>query len=109
MITSVLLEEMSIFSQLLTISLSILLITVPLKDRSALIVAQVLVKIFYLVHGAYDVQMSDNGLEFLFKNQILANICFRNKVSTQCHGLPNCNATVERVHSSLHNMSQKMK
>lgn len=61
------------------------LITVPLRDKSALIVAQALVKNVYLIHGACQLQMSDNGLEF--KNQVLSNTChlsyFRYKVLTQ--------------------------
>jgi hypothetical protein len=84
------------------------LITVPLRDKSALTVAQALVKNVYLVHGACELQLSDNGLEF--KNQVSLNICRLLQIPNlnSVPWRPNCIAAVERVHHSLHNMFRKM-
>ena len=41
------------------------LIAVPLRDKSALTVAKALLKNVYLIYGAVELQVHDNGLEFV--------------------------------------------
>ena len=48
------------------------LIVVPLRDKSALTVANALLKHVYLIYGAVELQVHDNGSEFV--NTILAHL-----------------------------------
>lgn len=41
------------------------LIAVPIRDKTAIMVAHVLVKYVYLQYGAVDIQVSDDGGEFV--------------------------------------------
>ena len=48
------------------------LISVPLRDKSALSDAKAMVKNVYLIHGCTDIQVSDQGKEF--QNELMRNI-----------------------------------
>ena len=48
------------------------LIAVPLKDKTALTVANALLKNVYLIHGAVELQVHDNGPEFV--NSVLSHL-----------------------------------
>ena len=83
------------------------LVTVPLRDKTALAVAKALVKHIYLVYGAPELQVSDNGGEFV--NEVLQNV-------TKLLGIgkakitawrPQSNGVVERVHSTMNAMFAK--
>src|SRR5271169_1235299 len=84
------------------------LITVPIRDKTALSVAQALVKHVYLVYGAVDLQMSDCGLEFInelnYNIQLLMGIQGIKTISYH----PSCNGACERVHGTLHAVFAKL-
>ena len=83
------------------------LVTVPLRDKTALTVAKALVKSVYLVYGAVDLQVTDQGGEFV--NEIHANISkllgIKQATTTSYH--PSCNGVVERSHATIHSIFAK--
>src|SRR5271157_5017157 len=83
------------------------LISVPLRDKTALSVARALVRHVYLVYGSVALQMSDCGLEFV--NELNRNIQLLMGIqgikTTSYH--PSCNGACERVHATLHSVFAK--
>ena len=77
------------------------LIAVPLRDKSALTVANALLKIFYLIYGAVELQVHDNGPEFV--NSILFHLSNMLGVQDLCSTAyrPVANAAIERVHRTI--------
>ena len=78
------------------------LIAVPLRDKTALSVAKALVKHVYLVYGAGELEVSDQGKEFC--NQIAENVARMmgvQKVHTTAWR-PSANGVIERVHATMH-------
>ena len=77
------------------------LIAVPLKDESALTVANALLKNVYLVYGAVELQVHDNGPEFV--NTILQHLSkilgIQDLRSTVYR--PVANSKIERVHRTI--------
>ena len=77
------------------------LIAVPLKDKSALAVANALLKNVYLVYGAVELQVHDNGPEFV--NAILQHLSkmlgIQDLRSTVYR--PVANSQIERVHRTI--------
>ena len=77
------------------------LITVPLKDKSAISVARALVQHVFLIHGAVELQMHDQGTEFV--NQVMRNLnelLGIQDLRTTSHR-PTGNSQVERVHGTI--------
>ena len=92
------------YEYILTIldSFSKYLITVALPDKKATTVAQALVRKLYLIHGAVELQVSDQGTEFC--NTLMASITTLLGVQ-RCRGTayrPSSNGQVERVHATMH-------
>src|SRR5271165_3571642 len=83
------------------------LIAVPIRDKTAITVARVLVKYVYLQYGAVDIQVSDNGGEFI--NDISREV---NEVMG-IQGIhitayrASSNGVCERVHRSIHSILAK--
>ena len=77
------------------------LIVVPLRDRSALTVANALLKHVYLIYGAVELQVHNNGPEFV--NSVLSHLSKMMGVqdlrSTAYR--PVANAAIERVHRTI--------
>ena len=77
------------------------LIAVPLRDKSALTVANALLKHVYLIYGAVELQVHDNGPEFV--NSVLFHLSKMMGVqdlrSTAYR--PVANAAIERVHRTI--------
>ena len=77
------------------------LIAVPLRNKKATTVAQALVKNLYLIHGAVELQVTDQGKEFC--NLLMASIA--NLLGVQrCRGTayrPSSNGQIERVHATI--------
>ena len=77
------------------------LIAVPLRDKSALTVANALLKHVYLIYGAVELQVHDNGPEFV--NSVLSHLSKMMGVqdlrSTAYR--PVANAAIERVHRTI--------
>ena len=77
------------------------LVVVPLKDKSALSVANALLKHVYLIYGAVELQVHDNGPEFV--NSILAHLSrmmgIQDLRSTPYR--PVANSAIERTHRTL--------
>ena len=77
------------------------LITVPLKDKTALSVARALVKHVFLIHGAVELLVHDNGKEFI--NDIMFHVSrllgIQNLRTTFYR--PSANSSAERVHRTI--------
>ena len=77
------------------------LIVVPLKDKSALAVANALLKHVYLIYGAVELQVHDNGPEFV--NSILAHLSrmmgIQDLRSTPYR--PVANSAIEQTHRTI--------
>ena len=77
------------------------LIVVPIKDKTALTVANALLKNVYLIYGAVELQVHDNGPEFV--NAILSHLPrmlgIQDLRSTAYR--PVANSTIERVHRTI--------
>ena len=77
------------------------LITVPIRDKSALTVANALLKHVYLIYGAVELQIHDQGPEFV--NSVLSHLSamlgIQDLKSTAYR--PVANAAIERVHRTL--------
>ena len=77
------------------------LIVVPLRDKSALTVANALLKHVYLIYGACELQVHDNGSEFV--NSILQHwsrmMGIQDLRSTAYR--PVANAAIERTHRTI--------
>lgn len=84
------------------------LIAVPLKDKSALTVADALVQNVFCRIGLFRQILSDLGPEF--QNDVIRSVCRQLKVrqlktASYRH---NCNGCIERVHRSLNSMMAKV-
>jgi hypothetical protein len=77
------------------------LIAIPLKDKSALTVAQALVEHVYLKLGLVETEVSDLGREFI--NEIRSNIhkLLQIQPVRSVTYRPNINAAVERIHPNF--------
>ena len=77
------------------------LVVVPLKDKSALTVANALLKHVYLIYGAVELQVHDNGPEFV--NSILGHLSrmmgIQDLRSTPYR--PVANSAIERTHRTI--------
>ena len=77
------------------------LVVVPLKDKSALTVANALLKHVYLIYGAVELQVHDNGPEFV--NAILGHLSrmmgIQDLRSTPYR--PVANSPIERTHRTI--------
>ena len=77
------------------------LIVVPLRDKSALTVANALLKHVYLIYGAVELQVHDNGTEFV--NSILQHLSkmmgIQDLRSTAYR--PVANSAIERTHRTI--------
>ena len=77
------------------------LVVVPLRDKSALSVANALLEHVYLVYGAAELQIHDNGPEFV--NSVLQHLSrmlgIQDLRSTAYR--PVANAAIERVHRTI--------
>ena len=77
------------------------LVVVPLRDKSALTVANALLKHVYLIYGACELQVHDNGSEFV--NSILQHLSrmmgIQDLRSTAYR--PVANAAIERTHRTI--------
>ena len=77
------------------------LIAVPLRDKSALTVANALLENVYLIYGAVELQVYDNGPEFV--NSVLSHLSrimgVQDLRSTAYR--PVANAAIERVHRTI--------
>ena len=77
------------------------LVVVPLRDKTALTVANALLKHVYLIYGACELQVHDNGSEFV--NSILQHLSrmmgIQDLRSTAYR--PVANAAIERTHRTL--------
>ena len=77
------------------------LVVVPLKDKSALTVANALLKHVYLIYGAVELQVHDNGPEFV--NAILGHLSrmmgIQDLRSTPYR--PVANSAIERTHRTI--------
>ena len=83
------------------------LIIVPLRDKTAISVARALVKHVYLIYGAVELIVHDNGGEFV--NAIMENI-------TKLMGIqdlrntslrPQANSQIERVHRTINSVLRR--
>ena len=83
------------------------LVAVPLRDKSALSVARALVRNVYLVYGAVELQITDQGREFC--NEVMSNIAkmLGIQLSTTTAYRPSSNGVCERVHATLHSVFAK--
>ena len=78
------------------------LITVPLRDKTALSVANALVEHVYLIHGCCEILVSDCGTEFVNDLQDCLNKAMGiQKIKTTAYR-PSSNGVCERVHRTLH-------
>jgi len=84
------------------------LIAVPLRSKESLGVARALVKHIYLVYGAVEIQISDNGGEFW--NSVVEGVAKLMGVHTSriTSLRPNSNGVVERVHKSIASIYAKL-
>ena len=77
------------------------LIAVPLKDKTALTVANALLKHVYLIYGAVELQVHDNGPEFV--NSVLSHLSkmlgIQDLRSTAYR--PVANSAIERAHRTI--------
>ena len=77
------------------------LVVVPLKDKSALAVANALLKHVYLIYGAVELQVHDNGPEFV--NAVLGHLSrmlgIQDLRSTPYR--PVANSAIERTHRTI--------
>ena len=77
------------------------LVVVPLRDKTALTVANALLKHVYLIYGACELQVHDNGSEFV--NSILQHLSrmmgIQDLRSTAYR--PVANAAIERTHRTI--------
>ena len=77
------------------------LVVVPLKDKSALAVANALLKNVYLIYGAVELQVHDNGSEFV--NTVLGHLSrmlgIQDLRSTPYR--PVANSAIERTHRTI--------
>ena len=77
------------------------LIAVPLKDKTALTVANALLKNVYLIYGAVELQVHDNGPEFV--NSVLSHLSkmlgIQDLRSTAYR--PVANSAIERAHRTI--------
>jgi transposase InsO family protein len=84
------------------------LILVPLRDKTALAVARALVKNVYLVYGTPEIQMSDQGREFINElSDNLAKLLGIQSAKTTAYR-PSSNGVIERTHRTLNSMFAKM-
>jgi hypothetical protein len=84
------------------------LIAIPLKDKSALTVAQALVEHVYLKIGLVEIEVSDLGREFI--NEIRSNVhkLLQIQPVRSVAYRPNINAAIERIHRTMHQMLMKV-
>ena len=77
------------------------LVVVPPKDKSALTVANALLKHVYLIYGAVELQVYDNGTEFLNSIlQHLSNIMGIQDLRSTAYR-PVANSAIERTHRTI--------
>ena len=84
------------------------LIAVPLRDKSAVTVAEALFRHVFCVVGLSRQMISDLGPEF--QNDIFRHLCrllHVNQLRTTSYR-PNCNGRIERVHRSLNSLMAKV-
>jgi hypothetical protein len=83
------------------------LVAVPLRDKTALSVAKALVKHVYLVYGAAEIQVHDQGKEFC--NEIAQNVAklWGVQEARTTPYRPSSNGVVERVHSTINGIFAK--
>ena len=83
------------------------LVAVPLRDKTALSVSRALVKNVYLVYGAVDLQITDQGREFC--NEVLDHVAQMMGIqpSRTTAYRPASNGLAERVHSTIHSVFAK--
>ena len=83
------------------------LIAVPIRDKSAITVARVLVKYVYLQYGAVDILVSDNGGEFANEiSQQLNEVLGIQGIRITAYRASS-NGVCERVHRSIHSVFAK--
>jgi len=84
------------------------LICVPIRDKVNRMVANVLMKQLYLVHGPPEILVHDKGGEFSSKvMRQLANLLEIQPTKITSHR-PSINGVIERVHATLHSMFGKL-
>ena len=84
------------------------LITVPLRDKTAMSVARALVDKVNLIHGAVELQIHDQGTEFC--NEVMRNVTplFGIQELRDSAYCPGSNGLIERVHGSINSIFTKM-
>src|SRR5271165_643355 len=83
------------------------LVTVPIRDKSAVAVADALIEHVYLIYGCCEILVSDCGREFVNDLQDCLNRALGiYKIKTTSYR-PSSNGVCERVHSSLHRVFAK--
>lgn len=88
-------------------SFSKYLVAVPLRDKTALSVARALVKHVYLVYGAAEIQVHDQGREFCNEiSEKMAKLWGIQEARTSPYR-PSSNGVVERVHATINGVFAK--
>jgi hypothetical protein len=83
-------------------------VEVPLRNKSALSVANALVTKVYLVFGCSEIQINDQGREF--ENEVMESVrklLDIKRCRTSAYR-PQANGVVERVHSAINGMFAKI-
>ena len=84
------------------------LITVPIRYKTAMSVARSLVERVYLIHGAVELQIHDQGTEFC--NEVMRNLTSLigiQELRTTCYK-PSSNGSIERAHGTINAIFAKM-
>ena len=84
------------------------LVCVPIRDKVSLTVADALMKHLYLVYGAPEILVHDQGGEFWSDVMTRLAALLDIQPSKITRHRPNSNGVVERVHSTLHSMLGKL-
>ena len=82
------------------------LTAVPLKEKTAIVVARALIENVFCKLGMARQIVSDLGPEF--QNSILRSLCAQLPVNKLRTTRPNCNGRIERVHRSLNSPTAKV-
>jgi hypothetical protein len=77
------------------------LIVVPLRNKTALVVAKALVDHVYLIYGPMELCVHDGGKEFCNDLQVQLSKLMGTQVSTITAYRPSSNGAIERTHSTI--------
>ena len=84
------------------------LVAVPLRDKTALSVADALVKHVHLVYGVCDILVSDQGTEFINDlSECMNRALGAQRMRTTAYR-PSSNGVCEKVHATLHSVFAKV-